>query len=240
VALAGAAPGNVLEVRITDVRLRGDWGWNAIKSGRGALPEDFPDHRQITIPIDAVLGRATLPWGGTIRLRPFFGIMAVAPPPSLGEIGSIEPRQHGGNMDNKELIAGSTLYLPVWNEGALFSVGDGHAVQGDGEVCLTALETSLSGTFELHLRKDLVLDMPRAETPTHLIAMGFHPDLDEAVKLALRQMIRWVTDETAMDAESAYRLCSLIGNLRVTQVVDGNKGIHMMVAKDELKDATAG
>lgn len=237
IAIRGASVGSVLEVRIKDVRLRSDWGWNAIKSGLGALPEDFPTASQVTVPIDIQAQRADLPWGGCVQLRPFFGIMAVAPPPRFGTISSIEPDRHGGNMDNKELVPGSILYLPVWNKDALFMVGDGHAVQGDGEVCLTALETCMSGTFEFVIRRDLAFDLPHAETPRHLITMGFHPDLNEAVRIALRAMIAWITRKTGMEAVNAYRLCSLIGDLRVTQVVDGNKGIHMMVAKEELEMA---
>ena len=126
-----------------------------------------------------------LPWGGKLPLSPFFGVMGVAPPPNWGRITSVIPRAMGGNMDNKELVAGTTVFFPVFNEGALFSAGDGHAVQGDGEVCITAVETSLSGRFRLSVRKDMHLTGPRAETPTHYITMGFDEDLDDAVKQAL-------------------------------------------------------
>src|SRR4029079_5142286 len=132
---------------------------------------------------------ARLPWGLELPLRPFFGVMGVAPPPAWGAISSIQPRAHGGNLDLKELVPGATLYLPVHSEGAGFSVGDGHAVQGDGEICVTAIETALAGTFELHVRKDLRLDFPAAETPTHVITMGTDPDLDTAAKDALRRMV---------------------------------------------------
>ena len=227
----GAAPGDVLEVRILDARLRQDWGWNLIEPGLGTLPEDFTAQRRLHIPLDRTRGVAHLPWGMELPLRPFFGVMGVAPPPAWGAITSVVPRAHGGNMDNKELVPGSTLWLPVFNEGALFSVGDGHAVQGDGEVCLTAIETCMSGSFELHLRKDLALELPRAETPTHHLTMAFDEDLDEAARRALREMIAFLRERLGLSAEDAYTLCSLAVDLRITQLVDGNKGVHAMLDK---------
>jgi acetamidase/formamidase len=119
----------------------------------------------------------------------------------------------------------------VFVPGANFSAGDGHAVQGDGEVCLTALETCLNGTFELVLHKKKKLDMPRAITVTHYIAMGLDPDLDDAAKQALREMIRWLVEMKRWSSEEAYVFCSLACDLRVTQLVDGNKGIHAMVER---------
>ena len=155
--------------------------------------------------------------------------MGVAPPGNWGRISTIQPRAHGGNLDNKELIAGTKLYLPVFSEGALFSCGDGHAAQGDGEVCVTAIETALQGTFRLVLREDMRLTYPRAETPTHLITMGMHEDLDRCVETALRDMIAWIVERTGLSREDAYMLCSLAGDLRITQTVNGNKGVHMMM-----------
>lgn len=228
----GAERGDTLEVRIIQCRLRQDWGWNLIVPDQGTLPEDFTRRSLIHIPLDRERMVAQLPWGGELRLRPFFGVMGVAPEPSMGRIPSLPPGEHGGNLDNRELGEGATLYLPVWNRGALFSVGDGHAVQGDGEVCLTAIETSLSGTFEFHVRKDLALDFPRAETATHCITMGADPDLDLAAKQALRRMINDLVIRSGMMPEDAYRLCSLAAELRVTQLVDGNKGIHLMLSKE--------
>jgi acetamidase/formamidase len=164
-------------------------------------------------------------------LAPFFGVMGVAPPEVYGAVTSIVPREFGGNMDLKELVAGTTLYLPVWAPGALFSAGDGHGVQGDGEVCVTALETALTGTFRLVLRKDLHFDLPRAETPSHHITMGFNEDLDDAAKTALRQMIALIGERLGLLPEDAYMFCSLAVDMRVTQLVDGNKGIHAMLPK---------
>jgi acetamidase/formamidase len=154
-------------------------------------------------------------------------------PPAWGRLTSVLPRAFGGNMD-KELVAGSILYLPVFNEGALFSIGDGHAVQGDGEVCLTAIETGMRGTVRLTVRKDLRLDTPRAETPDAWITMGFDEDLDDAAKQALREMIKLLSELTGLERQDAYTLCSLAANLRVTQMVDVNKGIHCMLRKEHL------
>jgi len=229
VAVAGAKPGHVLEVQILDIQLRQDWGWNMIRPLAGTLPDDFQTGRIVTIPLDQDSMTAELQWGLALPLKPFFGVMGVAPPTNWGRISTIQPRAHGGNIDNKELVAGTTLYLPIFTEGAMFSCGDGHGVQGDGEVCVTAIETALEGTFRLTVRDDMPIYFPRAKTPTHLITMGMHEDLDRCVEMALRDMIVWITDRTGLSREDAYMLCSLAGDLRVTQTVNGNKGIHMMM-----------
>lgn len=227
----GAEVGDVLEVRIHDIRLADSWGFNVLVPLGGTLPEEFPYASTVHYPLDRERMTARLPWGVDLPLRPFFGNFGVAPRPEFGRISSKEPRAHGGNMDNKELLAGSTIYFPVWNKGALFSAGDGHAVQGDGEVCQTALETGMIGTFELIVRKDLDVDFPRAETATHLISMGMNADLDDAATQSVREMVDWVCELSNLSREDAYRLCSLAGDLRVTQVVDGNKGIHCLLDK---------
>jgi acetamidase/formamidase len=234
VAVRGAEPGDTLEVRIKAIELSVDWGWNVIRPLKGTLPEDFPNFRQELIPIDRKALTARPIWGPAIPLRPFFGILAVAPRPEYGTISSIEPREFGGNIDNKELVPGSSLFLPVFVPGANFSCGDGHAVQGDGEVCLTALETCLDGTFQLVLHKGRRLTFPRAVTPTHYIAMGMDPDLDDAAKQALRDMIRWLVELKGWKPDEAYVFCSLACDLHVTQLVDGNKGVHAMVARSLL------
>ena len=231
VAVRGAKAGQVLEVRIKAVELFQDWGYNTIRPLAGALPDDFKTMRQIHIPLDKQRMIGKLPWGLDLDLKPFFGIMAVAPPAAWGMINSPPPRRNGGNLDNKELVAGTTLYLPIHTDGALFSCGDGHGVQGDGEVCVTALETALSGTFRLAVRKDLQFDLPRAETPTHHVTMAFNEDLDDAAKDALRQMIDLIVDRLGLAPEEAYMFASLAVDLRVTQLVDGNKGIHAMLPK---------
>lgn len=232
IAIESAKPGDVLEVRIRDVRFRQDWGWNTIRPLSGTLQDDFHETRLLNIPLDLDANVATLPWGLNLPLAPFFGVMGVAPPPEWGRIGSIVPRLMGGNIDNKELVAGTTLYLPVFNEGALFSCGDGHGAQGDGEVNVTAIETALEGDFEFHIRRDIALTRPRAETPTHLITMGLDPDLDQCVVQALRDMIDLLGQTAGLSREDAYTLCSLAADLRVTQTVNGSKGVHCMIRKD--------
>jgi acetamidase/formamidase len=237
VAVRGAKIGQVLEVRIKAIELNYDWGYNAIKPLLGALPDDFKTMRHIHIPLDRARMVGRLPWGLDLPLKPFFGVMVTAPPREWGAVASPPPRRNGGNIDNKELVAGTTLYLPIHVDGALFSVGDGHGAQGDGEVCVTAIETGLIGTFELHLRDDMSLEWPRAETPSHVITMAFDPDLDDAVVIALRDMIKLICARTGMSREDAYTLCSLAADLRVTQVVNGAKGIHVMLDKSHLAPA---
>jgi acetamidase/formamidase len=237
VAIRGAKAGDTLEVRIKSVGLHDDWGYNMIRPGTGALPDDFTQGRVIHIGLDAQRMMGRLPWGLDIPLRPFFGVMGVAPAPSSGMVSSVPPGRHGGNIDNKELVPGATLYLPVHVDGALFSVGDGHGAQGDGEVCLTAIETGLIGTFELHLHPGRTLDWPYAETPTHLITMAFDPDLDACVTIALRDMIAAICSRTGLSREDAYTLCSLAADLRITQVVNGSKGVHVMLEKRYLAPA---
>jgi acetamidase/formamidase len=237
VRVRGAEAGDVLEVRILDVALRQDWGYTVVRPLAGALPNDVEAFEQVITRLDRNTNVGRLPWGLEIPLRPFFGVMGVAPPRSWGAISSIQPRAHGGNIDNKELVPGSTLYLPVFNDGAGFSVGDGHAVQGDGEVCTTAIETALAGTFEIHVRRDLELDYPAAETPTHLITMGMDPDLDTATRDALRRMVPRVMQETGLSWNRAFMLMSLAADVRVTQVVNEHKGIHVMMPKAMLRKA---
>lgn len=237
VAVRGAKAGQVLEVRIKDIQLHYDWGFTYSAPQKGALPDDFDEIHFMTIPLDRERMTGKLPWGLELPLKPFFGVMAVAPPASWGALSTLPPRRNGGNLDNKELVAGTTLYLPIHADGALFSVGDGHGVQGDGEVCVTAIETGLIGTFELHLREDMSLTWPMAETPTHVMTMAFDPDLDDCVVIALRSMIDLIVARTRITKAEAYALCSLAADLRITQVVNGNKGIHVMLDKSLLQPA---
>lgn len=234
VAVNGAAPGGVLEVRILDIRLRQDWGYTLVRPLAGALPLEVETAEQIITTLDVARNIGRLPWGTELPLRPFFGVMGVAPPPGWGAISMVQPRRHGGNIDNKELVAGTTLYLPVHADGALFSVGDGHGVQGDGEVCITAIETALEGAFEMHLHKGLGWDFLRAETPEHLVSMGFHEDFDTAARDAIRRMIDWVTERTDLSRNQALMLLSLAGDVRITQMVNQEKGSHMMLPKTAL------
>jgi acetamidase/formamidase len=234
ISVAGAMPGDTLEIQIEKIVPGADWGYNVIRPVAGTLPEDFHETTLMHIPVDAARGVCSLPWGTELNLAPFFGVMGVAPPPEFGTIMSKEPRIHGGNLDNKEMTAGSTLFLPVWVPGANFSVGDGHGVQGDGEVCVTALEMCLTGTFTFILHKGLALKMPRAETSTHFISMGLNEDLDQAMKQALREMIAFICSRSNLSREQAYSFCSLAVDFHVTQTVNGEKGVHGMLKKGLL------
>jgi acetamidase/formamidase len=237
VAVRGAKAGDVLEVKIRAIDLHYDWGYTFSKPLSGALPDDFTDMHLMHIPLDRTRMTGRLPWGIDLPLRPFFGVMATAPPRVWGAVSTLPPRRNGGNLDNKELIAGTTLYLPVHVDGANFSVGDGHGAQGDGEVCVTAIETGLIGTFELIVRKDMSLVWPQAETPTHIMTMAFDPSLDQCVVLALRQMIDLVAARVGITRQEAYAFCSLAADVRVTQVVNGAKGAHVMMDKALLRRA---
>lgn len=231
----GAMPGDVLQVDILEAAPAQDWGFTAIMPLLGALPDEFTDYERLHIEVDGEAGVCRMPWGLEMPLEPFFGIMAVAPPPEWGRVGTPEPRAFGGNMDNKELRPGTTLYLPVFNEGALFSAGDGHGRQGDGEVCIAAVETALTGRFRLTVREDMSLKTPYAENATHLISMGFDEDLDEAMRKAVRDMVDLAAARSGLSRNHCYMLLSLAGDLRITQVVDGEKGVHMMMRKDWLE-----
>ena len=234
VSVEDAQPGDVLQVDILEVRLRQNWGYTVIEPLAGTLPSEFADYRLYHLPIDRFGNTTDLPWGGRLSLAPFFGILGVAPPISWGRITSVIPRAHGGNIDCKELVAGTTIYLPIHVPGARFSVGDGHAAQGDGEVCVTAIETALTGRFRLTTRRDMSLTQPRAETPQHLVTFGFDEDLDQAVKHALRDMLSWLGDHHGLGRADAYALCSLAADFRVTQTVNVAKGIHCMLPKAVL------
>jgi acetamidase/formamidase len=227
----GAEPGDVLEVRIQSIKLAIPYAYNAFGPGRGFLPEDFPYPRMKIVPLDEKRMVARFGDGIEIPLRPFFGSIGVAPPEVSGRISSAPPWIHAGNLDNKELVAGTTLFIPVHAPGALLEVGDGHAGQGDGEVDITALETSLVGTFQLVARKDMHLRWPRAETPTHFITMGIHEDLNEATKMAVREMIDFLASEKRLTRDDAYMLASVAADLHITQLVDGNKGVHALIPK---------
>ena len=227
----GAEPGDALEVRIQEVRLAVPYATNAFRPGRGFLPDDFPYARLKLIPLDRERMVAHFAPGIDVPLRPFFGSMGVAPPEGNGRISSGPPWVHAGNLDNKELVAGTALFIPVHVRGALFEVGDGHAGQGNGEVDITALETSLQGRFQFVVRKDMRLRWPRAETPTHYIAMGLHENLEEATRLAVREAIDWLVLLGKLNRDEAYMLASVAVDLAITQLVDGNKGVHALIPK---------
>ena len=232
VAVRGARPGQVLRVDVLEVRLAQDWGWNVMRPLAGALPLDVDEARLTILPLDADAMTARMPWSADLPLSPFFGVMGVAPPPGWGRISTIEPRAHGGNLDCRELVAGTTLWLPIHAPGALFSVGDGHGAQGDGEVCVTAIETALDGRFRLTVEEGP--PRIRAETPTHHVTLAVGPDLDRCAEEATRDMVALIGALSGLCFEDAYMLCSLAADLRVTQVVNGEKGVHMMLAKARL------
>jgi acetamidase/formamidase len=229
-----AEPGDTLEVHIDKVDLAIPYAYNAFAPLRGFLPEDFPYSRMRIIPLDARAMVAHFAPGIDVPLRPFFGSIGVAPPPSMGRIDSAPPWMHGGNLDNKELVAGTILSIPVYVPGALLEIGDGHAAQGNGEVDITALETSLVGTFRLTVRKDRHLTWPRAETPTHFITMGTDKDLVVAMKIAVREAIQFLSAARGLSKDDAYMLVSVSCDASVTQLVDGNVGAHVMIPKTIL------
>src|SRR5712671_6954019 len=205
----GAEPGDVLEVRILKLELTAPFAYNSFRPGSGFLPDDFPSARTKIIPLDRTRMTAKFTDSVELALRPFFGSMGVAPPEANGRINSAPPGIHAGNLDNKELVEGTTLFIPVHVRGALFAVGDGHAAQGNGEVDITALETSLHGTLQFVVRKDLKLRWPRAETPTHYIVMGLDKDLTKATKIAVREAIDFLVTQKDLRPEDAYMLASM-------------------------------
>jgi acetamidase/formamidase len=231
VAIEGAEPGDTLEIRIRKISLAIPYAYNGFRYGAGLLTDDFPYARTKIIPLDREHMTAAFTPGIVIPLHPFFGSMGVAPPPAFGKYDSTPPTIIGGNMDNKELVEGTTLYLPVHVAGALFEIGDGHAGQGNGEVDVTAMETSLVGELQFILRKDLKLAYPRAETPTHYISMGFDDDLSIAAHKAVRNMVDFLVAEKHMSRDDAYMLVSVAGDVDVTELVDRNKGVHVMLPK---------
>jgi acetamidase/formamidase len=231
VTIEGAEPGDVLEVRIREIRMDAPFAYNAFRKGAGFLPNEFEGTKMKIIPLDRTRRVATFAPGIEIPLRPFFGSMGVAPPESAGKIDSAPPGIHAGNLDNKELVAGTTLFIPVHARGALFEVGDGHAGMGNGEVDITAMETSLTGVFQFIVRKDLHLKWPRAETPTHWITMGLDSDLTEATKIAVHETLDFLMTEKKLSREDAYMLASVAVDFDITQLVDGTKGVHGMIPK---------
>jgi len=231
IAIEGAEPGDTLEVQIQKIDLAIPYAYNAFRYGAGFLTDDFPYARMKIIPLDKTRMVGKFAPGIEVPLHPFFGSMGVAPPPAFGRYDSAPPTIIGGNMDDKALVAGTTLYLPVHAAGALFEVGDGHAGQGNGEVDITALETSLVGTFRFILHKGKTLHYPRAETPDAYISMGFDDDLSNATRKALRNMIDFLVAEKGMTPDDAYMLISVAGDVEITELVDRNKGVHVVLPK---------
>jgi acetamidase/formamidase len=230
VFVEGAEPGDALEVKIISIDLPIDYGYNGCS---GFLPENCDRSAgSKIIRFDRKAMTAELFPGIVVPLRPFFGSMGVAPAPELGRVSSNPPGRHAGNIDNKELTAGSLLYVPVFVPGALFEVGDGHAAQGDGEVDQTAIETSLRGRIQLTVRKDMKLQWPRAETATDYISMAADPDLTAATRMAIQEMIDFLAGAKGLTKHQAYQVVSIAGNVAVTQLVDKpNLGVHVKIPK---------
>jgi acetamidase/formamidase len=235
VFVEGAEAGDALEVKILSIDLAIPYGYNGCQ---GFLPENCPTPRVPSriIQLDSKTMTATFAPGIVIPLHPVVGSMGVAPPPEAGRVSSNPPGTHAGNLDNKSLVAGTTLYIPVHAPGALFEVGDGHAAQGDGEVDQTAIETSLRGRLQLTVRKGMTLNYPRAETATDYISMGFDPDLAKATTIAIQEMVDFIAATRKMSKHQAYQLVSLAGNVAVTQLVDKpNHGVHVRMPKSIFK-----
>ncbi len=232
IRVEGAETGDVLEVEVSNISLTVPYGYNSFTPTFGTLPEDYPYTKLKVIRMNAAKGIAEFSKNIQIPLSPFLGQIGVAPPAKLGRLSSAPPGFHGGNMDNKELTEGAKIFLPVHVKGALLSVGDTHAVQGDGEVDLSALETCATSTLQVRVRKDLKLRWPLAETKNHIVTMGFDIELLAACKMALRNMIDFLMVVRDLDRDEAYMLSSLIVDLHVTQLVDGVRGVHALIAKN--------
>ena len=230
VYVEGAEPGDVLEIKILSIELPLDYGYNGCS---GYLPENCETGVPAKIiPLDRKKMTAEFLPGVVIPLKPFYGSIGIAPDPAMGRLSSNPPGRHAGNLDNRELVAGSTLYIPVFARGALFEIGDGHAAQGDGEVDQTAIETSLRGRLQLTVRKDMKLKWPRAETATDYISMATDPDLIIATKTAIQEMIDFLVSEKKLTRHQAYQLVSIAGNVAITQLVDKpNVGVHVKLPK---------
>lgn len=233
VYVEGAEPGDALEVKILSIDLPIAYGYNGCA---GFLRENCePGRQMMIIQMDRKNMTAIFAPGIVIPLKPFFGSMGVAPPKAMGRVSSTPPGIHAGNLDNKELIAGTTLWIPVHVPGALFEIGDGHAAQGDGEVDQTAIETSLRGRVQLTVRKGMTLAWPRAETPTHYISMGTDVDLTKATRVAIQEMVDFIAATRHMDKHTAYQLTSLAADVAITQLVDNTMGVHVKLPKSIFK-----
>ncbi len=230
VYVEGAEPGDVLEVRILSIDLAIDYGYNGCS---GIVPENCDRAAGLKIlPLDRKTMTAEYAPGIVIPLKPFFGSMGVAPAPELGRVSSNPPGRPAGNLEHRELVAGTTLFIPVFAPEALFEVGDGHAAQGDGEVDQTAIETSLRARLQLTVRKDLKLTWPRAETPDDYISMATDPDLMVATKTAIQEMVDFLAATRNLTKHQAYQLVSMAGHVVVTQLVDKpNMGVHVKMPK---------
>ncbi|MCC7415918.1 MAG: acetamidase/formamidase family protein [Acidobacteria bacterium] len=234
VYVEGAEPGDVLEVKVLAIDFAMDYGYNGCS---GFIPSNCDRSIPTRIlPIDARTMTSQFKPGIVVPLKPFFGSMGVAPAPGLGRVSSNPPGRHAGNLDNRELVAGSTLFIPVFVPGALFEIGDGHAAQGDGEVDQTAIETSLRGRVQLTVRKDMRLTWPRAETAADYISMASDEDLTIATTTAVQEMVDFLASSKGLSTHEAYQLVSIAGHVAITQLVDKPVyGVHVRMPKSLFK-----
>jgi acetamidase/formamidase len=236
VHVEGARPGDMLEVRVLDVAFRVPYGVNTTGPGYGVLPDLVGGPVAKTIKLDLDRRVALFAEGIALPLAPFMGIMAVAPRPDIAPVSTKPAGEWGGNIDFRHLVAGSTLYLPVFNAGALFYTGDGHALQGDGEVDGTAIEISLTPTLQFVLHEGLGAAMrwPRAEDAAHHYIMGMDASLDVALKDAVSQTVMFLQREGRFSAADAYALASLAVDFRIGEAVNGVKMVYGVVPKGML------
>lgn len=235
----GAEPGDMLEIRMLSVKPRIPYGVVSERSGSGGIPDEVPAPFYKVVMIDQKRHVGVFDKGIEVPLGPFMGVMGVQPDASFGaNPRSSPPGPYGGNLDCKELVTGTTLYLPVFAPGARFFTGDAHGGQGDGEVTVTAIETANTAILQFILHKGVKIDAPRAETPTHFINFGLDPNLEEAMKKAIRENNTFLEERMGLDFAHAFALSSIGVDFHVTQVVDGTKGIHAMVPKKLFKDQT--
>ena len=240
IAVRDAEPGDVVEIRCRRLHPV-TWGAvfnNPAALGTGLLPQDFSQGQIKYVDLDLTRMEGKFAPDITVPLTPFQGILGVAPPdgffPALspGVTSSVSPGPNGGNLDLRELTEGSVLYLPVWQPGALIYTGDSHAVQGDGEISLTALETRMQEVLiQVVLHKQKKFQWPVAETATHWITLGLDKDLNTAMTLAARNAIDFLASRAKLSPHDAYALCSIAVSFRVTQVVDVARGVHAMIPK---------
>lgn len=229
VYVEGAMPGDLLAVDVLDAQFRQNWGWQEIRPGTGLMPALEEPAEIITIPIEINKALITLPWGKEIKAAPFFGYMGVLPRPQDGELSSLIPGYFGGNMDIRLFAPGTRVYFPVSVAGAGFSVGDGHALQGDGEVAGTAIETALTGAFRIHVKDNCGVKFPFMVTPGKMVATAVDRDLDSAVSLALKDAVLLLGYYYNLSERDAYRHLSILADVRISQLVNSAKGIHIVI-----------
>jgi acetamidase/formamidase len=236
VYIEGAEPGDVLEVRVLDSKARVPYGVNKTGPGSGVLPDLLKAVSTKVISLDLKKMLAAVTDDVHVPIDCFQGIMCTAPAPALGKVSSRPPGPFGGNMDLRDLTAGCTLYLPVFNAGALFSTGDGHTAQGDGEVNGTAIETSLTSTFQFFVHKGVNAPWPMAESRTHFISMGIDVDLDTALAISLQQAVTFLETKMGLSAADAYTLCSVAVDFEIAEAVNFTKVVHGKIPKAVFKD----